>query len=58
MCLWGNNMEKLRNKITMAIGVMCIAGAFVNEPVNGYLIISGMILIFMALMDMFKWMDD
>ena len=51
-------MEKLRNKIAMAIGVMCIAGAFVNEPVSGYLIISGMILIFMALMDMFRWMDD
>ena len=51
-------MDKMRNKITMAIGVMCISGAFVNEPVNGYLIIAGMILIFMSIMDMFTWMDD
>jgi hypothetical protein len=51
-------MEKMRNKITMAIGVMCIAGAFVNEPTNSYLLISGLILVFMAFMDMSKWLDN
>ena len=51
-------MEKMRNKITILIGLLCIAGAFADNPTNGWLFISGMILIFMAIMDMNKWMDN